>query len=143
MNVLALLRERFGRALTGLGIDAGELPGLLALVLPSQDAKFGDYQANCAMPLGKRLGKPPREIAAQLVAGLDVAEFCEPPEIAGPGFINVRLKDDWLRRAVGRDSRGRRSAWVWRRRPRRGRLSSTIRRRMWRSRCTSGTFARP
>src|SRR6185436_10904421 len=96
MNVLALLREQFGRALTGLGIDAGDLPGLTALVLPCQDAKLGDYQANCAMPLGKRLGKPPREIAAQLVAGLDVAEFCELPEIAGPGFINVKLKDDWL-----------------------------------------------
>src|SRR6476620_676551 len=96
MNVLALLRERFGRALTGLGIDAGDLSGLLALVLPSQDAKFGDYQATCAMPLGKRLGKPPREIAAQLVAGLDVVDFCEPPQIAGPGFINVKLKEDWL-----------------------------------------------
>jgi arginyl-tRNA synthetase len=97
MNVLALLRERFGRALTGLGIEAADLPALLALVLPSQDAKFGDYQANCAMPLGKQLGKPPREIAAQLVAGLDVAEFCEPPEIAGPGFINLKFKDEWLR----------------------------------------------
>src|SRR3954464_6668280 len=96
MNVLALLRERFGRALTGLGIEADDLPGLLALVLPSQDAKFGDYQANCAMPLGKRLSKPPREVAAQLVAGLDVAEFSNPPQIAGPGFINLSLKDDWL-----------------------------------------------
>lgn len=104
MNVLALLRERFGRALTGLGIAADDLPGLLALVLPSQDAKFGDYQANCAMPLGKRLGKPPREIAAQLVAGLDVAEFCETPEIAGPGFVNVKLKDDWLSAQVSATS---------------------------------------
>jgi arginyl-tRNA synthetase len=96
MNVLALIRERFGRALAGLGIEASDLPGLLALVLPSQDAKHGDYQANCAMPLGKRLAKPPREIAARLVAGLDVVEFCETPEIAGPGFINLRLKDKWL-----------------------------------------------
>src|SRR6187401_586108 len=96
MNALALIRERFGRALTSLGIDADELPGLLTLVLPSQDAKFGDYQANCAMPLGKRMGKPPREIASQLVASLDVAEFCLPPQIAGPGFINVMLKDEWL-----------------------------------------------
>jgi arginyl-tRNA synthetase len=100
MNVLALLRERFGRALTNLGIDTADLPGLLALVLPSQDAKFGDYQANCAMPLGKRLGKPPREIAAQLVAALDLGEFCEPPEIAGPGFINVKFKDEWLKTQV-------------------------------------------
>src|SRR6476620_11398489 len=97
MNVLGLLRDKFGRALTGLGIDAADMPGLLALILPSQDAKFGDYQANCAMPLGKRMGKPPREIATQLVAALDVADVCEPPDIAGPGFINVRLKDDWLK----------------------------------------------
>src|SRR3954464_336055 len=97
MNTLALLRERFSHALTTLGVEAADLPGLIALVLPSQDAKFGDYQANCAMPLGKRLGKPPREIATQLIAALDVAEFCEPPEIAGPGFINLRIKDDWLR----------------------------------------------
>src|SRR3954463_11009865 len=96
MNALALIRERFGRALTSLGIDADELPGLLSLVLPSQDAKFGDYQANCAMPLGKRLGKPPREIANQIIGALDVAGFCEPPQIAGPGFINLRLKDEWL-----------------------------------------------
>src|SRR4249919_2342750 len=97
MNALALIRERFGRALTSLEINADELPGLLSLVLPSQDAKFGDYQANCAMPLGKRLGKPPREIASKLIAALDVSELCEPPEIAGPGFINLRLKDEWLK----------------------------------------------
>ena len=60
MNVLALLRERFGRGLTGLGIEKGDLPGLLALVLPSQDAKFGDYQANCAMPLAQSKLVPPR-----------------------------------------------------------------------------------
>ena len=65
-------------------------------MLPAQGAKFGDYQANCAMSLGKRLGKPPREIAAQLVGVLDVSDFCEPAEIAGPGFINLRIKDEWL-----------------------------------------------
>src|SRR5262245_5080577 len=96
MNVLALLRERFGRSLATLAVDAAELPGSVALVLPSQDAKFGDYQPICAMPLGKRLGKPPREIAAQIVASLDAADFCETPQIAGPGFINVQIKDEWL-----------------------------------------------
>ncbi len=97
MNILATLRNRFAVALGTLGIEPNELPGLTALVLASQDAKFGDYQANCAMPLGKRLGKPPREIANQLIAALDVADMCEPPEIAGPGFINLRLKDEWLK----------------------------------------------
>jgi arginyl-tRNA synthetase len=96
MNVLALMRQRFAAALTTIGLESAELPALVEMVLPSQDAKFGDYQANCAMRLGKQLGKPPREVAADLVARLDVADLCQPPEIAGPGFINLRLRDDWL-----------------------------------------------
>jgi arginyl-tRNA synthetase len=100
MNVLALLRDRFAKALTALGVEPAAAPELLAMVLPSQDAKFGDYQANMAMPLGKRLGKPPREIAAQLVGLVDVADMCASPEIAGPGFINLRLKDDWLAQQI-------------------------------------------
>ena len=48
------------------------------------------------MPLGKRLGKPPREVAAALVERLEVGDLCEPPEIAGPGFINLRLRHEWL-----------------------------------------------
>lgn len=105
MNILATLRDRFAQALKTLGIEGAELPALVALVLPSQDAKFGDYQANCAMPLGKRLGKPPREIATQIIAALDVAAWCDPPEIAGPGFINVRLKNDWLAAQLSETSR--------------------------------------
>jgi len=100
MNILATLRDRFAQSLRKLGIAEAELSSLTALVLPCQDPKLGDYQANCAMPLGKRLGKPPREIAAQLVAGLDVADWCESPEIAGPGFVNIRLKNDWLSKQV-------------------------------------------
>jgi arginyl-tRNA synthetase len=72
------------------------------MVRPSQDPKFGDYQANCAMPLAKLLGRPPRDVAVQIVAGLDVADLCEPPEIAGPGFINLRLRTDWLVRELER-----------------------------------------
>jgi arginyl-tRNA synthetase len=48
------------------------------------------------MPLGKRLGKPPREVAAEIVQRLEIGDICEPPEIAGPGFINLRLRSDWL-----------------------------------------------
>ncbi len=66
------------------------------MVRPTQDPKFGDFQANCAMPLGKQLGKPPREVAAEIVAKLDVEDLCEPPSIAGPGFINLRLREDWI-----------------------------------------------
>ncbi|MCO6456836.1 MAG: arginine--tRNA ligase [Pirellulaceae bacterium] len=101
MNILKELRGRFEAALKGLAEEPAEL---LEMIRPAQDARFGDYQANCAMPLAKRLGQPPREVAARIVAALDVGDLCEPPEIAGPGFINLRLRGDWLigllRRAV-------------------------------------------
>jgi len=93
MSILPDLRARFRHALTEL-VDSPE--EFLELIRRSQDPKFGDYQANFAMPLGKRLGRPPRDVAAQVVARLDVADFCQPPEIAGPGFINLRLTDAWL-----------------------------------------------
>jgi arginyl-tRNA synthetase len=96
MNVLAELRQRFTIALQELAGDERAAGELAAMVLRSQEAKFGDYQANCAMPLGKRLGKPPREVAAALVERLEVSDLCEPPQIAGPGFINLRLRDDWI-----------------------------------------------
>jgi arginyl-tRNA synthetase len=89
MNFLSELRRRFRDALAELVDDPAEL---LSTVKPSQDAQFGDYQANCAMPLGKRLGRAPREVAQQIVELLNVADLCETPEIAGPGFINLRLK---------------------------------------------------
>ena len=96
MNILAELRARVATALVEVAGAEQGVAELAAMVLPSQDAKFGEYQANCAMPLGKRLGKPPREVAAALVEKLNVADLCETPEIAGPGFINLRLKDAFV-----------------------------------------------
>jgi arginyl-tRNA synthetase len=63
------------------------------LIRPSS---FADFQANAALPLAKRLGRPPREVAAELAGRLDVSDVCEPPEVSGPGFINFRLRDDWI-----------------------------------------------
>ncbi|MDH3718914.1 MAG: arginine--tRNA ligase, partial [Planctomycetota bacterium] len=100
MNILAELRQRFNAALQPLTDD--DLAALLDMVRPSQDSRHGDYQANCAMPLGKRLGQPPREVAQQIVHGLDVADFCQQPQIAGPGFINLTVRDDWLARQLNK-----------------------------------------
>ncbi len=97
MNIVAELKERFRRTLVGL-VDQPE--PLLDLVRRSQDPRFGDYQANFAMPLGKRLRKPPREVAAQIVERLQVEDLCEEPQIAGPGFINLRLRNTWLAEQV-------------------------------------------
>ncbi len=63
------------------------------LIRPSS---FADFQANVALPLGKRLGRPPREAATDLASQLNVSDICEPPEVSGPGFINFRLRDDWI-----------------------------------------------
>jgi len=93
MNIAALLQERFAAALLPLTDAPREL---LSMIRPAQDPRFGDYQANCAMPLAKQLKRPPRDVAADIARRLDVEDLCQPPEVAGPGFINLRLRDDWL-----------------------------------------------
>lgn len=93
MSPLNELRKRFAAALRSWTDNAEQL---LDQVRRSQDARFGDYQANMAMPLAKSLKQPPREVARTIVERLDVADLCEPPEIAGPGFINLRIRSDWL-----------------------------------------------
>jgi len=68
----------------------------LAMVCPSTDPQFGDYQANGVMALGKRFKRNPRELAEEVVKNLDVSDICEQPEVAGPGFINLRLKPQFI-----------------------------------------------
>ncbi len=63
------------------------------LVRPSS---FADFQANAALPLAKRVGRPPPELASDLVRHLDVADMCAEPAVSGPGFINFLLRDDWI-----------------------------------------------
>jgi len=66
------------------------------MLVPTSNPRFGDFQANVAMSLAKPLGKAPRAIAEQILQHLDVTELCEPPQIAGPGFINLKLKTEYL-----------------------------------------------
>ncbi len=98
MNLVRLLQQRFHIALTGLVDDPAPYS---ALVKPTQDARHGDYQANCAMSLAKVLGKKPRDIAQEIVQRLPQDDLLEPPEIAGPGFINLRFRTEWLAVQMG------------------------------------------
>ena len=93
-SILHDLADQFRTALQPLvGADADRYA---TLVRPAGDAKFGDYQANCAMPLGKILKRPPRQVAEQLVAALPrPADFAK-VEVAGPGFVNLTLADEYL-----------------------------------------------
>ena len=105
MNILHLLQQRFHEALKPLVADPQPY---LAMIKPVQDPKHGDYQANCAMSLAKTLGKKPRDLAQDIVDRLELGNFLEKPEIAGPGFINLRLTNAWLSerlRAIAQDDR--------------------------------------
>jgi len=81
-----LLSKRLSDAVAAAGLqDAGELT-------PATDRRFGDYQTNAALVLGKQRGENPRELAERIVGQLKVGDLCEPPMIAGPGFINFTLR---------------------------------------------------
>ena len=97
MNVLTQLRALFHPALASLTEDPHDS---LDLIRQAQDPRFGDYQANFAMPLAKRLRRNPNDLARWIVAQISAPDILEPPDVAGPGFINLRLKDDWLARSL-------------------------------------------
>jgi len=82
----SLLAKKLSNALAAAGLpDAGDLT-------PATDPRFGDYQTNAALVLGKQRGENPREVAEKIVGNLNVCDVCEPPVIAGPGFINFTLR---------------------------------------------------
>ena len=107
MNSIAQqLKARFEKAFTAaFGESYADTDLMLAA---SSNPNFGDFQCNAAMSLGKKLGKPPRAIASTIIENLDIADICETPEIAGPGFINLKLKPAYLEaqvRAIAIDTR--------------------------------------
>lgn len=103
IDPVALLGARFERAIASAFPDLAG--GADALITPSRQEKLGDFQSNAAMPLAKRLGQNPREVAGRIVERLDlsgVAEPLTPDSIAGPGFINVRLLPGTLAACLAR-----------------------------------------
>ncbi|MBW4646603.1 MAG: arginine--tRNA ligase [Goleter apudmare HA4340-LM2] len=88
------LKIKFEQAL--VAAFGAEYAGVDPILVAASNPKFGDYQANVALSLSKRQGLQPRAIASTIVEKLDVSAICEPPEIAGPGFINLKLKTAYL-----------------------------------------------
>ncbi|RCJ28158.1 arginine--tRNA ligase [Nostoc sp. ATCC 43529] len=88
------LKVQFEQAL--VAAFGADFVGIDPILVAASNPKFGDYQANVALSLSKKLGKQPRIIASAIVEKLDVSQICEPPEIAGPGFINLKLKTAYL-----------------------------------------------
>lgn len=83
---------------------AGVPPECGAHIAPSKNPKFGDYQANGAMGAAKKLGTNPRELATKILAELQLDDIATQTEIAGPGFINIHLKPEWLAEQLASNS---------------------------------------
>src|SRR5437899_829909 len=90
-----LLASKLSDALAKAGLPtAGELT-------LATDARFGDYQTNAALVLGKQRGENPKALAEKILAGTDVSDLCEPPTVAGAGFINFTLRSDAVAKKAG------------------------------------------
>ena len=100
MNLLTQIRSLFEPVLTDFAPDKAKVPDYLAAIKPTGNPDHGDYQANFAMALAKALGQKPPDVAKEIIAKLPPNDLLEPPTVAGPGFINLRLKSDFLAKAV-------------------------------------------
>jgi arginyl-tRNA synthetase len=83
----SLLSKKLSDALASAG-----LPAAAGELTQATDPRFGDYQTNVALVLGKQRGENPRALAEKIVAQLDVSDVSEPPAVAGAGFINFTLR---------------------------------------------------
>jgi len=90
--------ETFQAILSGKLSDALAAAGLpqAGAVTPATDARFGDYQTNAALVLAKQLGENPRALAQKISDAYDLLDLCDPPTIAGAGFINFTLRPETI-----------------------------------------------
>ncbi|HEV3205169.1 MAG TPA: arginine--tRNA ligase, partial [Gemmataceae bacterium] len=103
MNLLHLLENYFHGLLEHWTDDPDPY---VAMIKAAQDPRHGDYQANFAMPLAKKLGKNPRELAEEIVDRVHWNQVIAKLDIAGPGFINFHFRTDWLAVQVQEMARG-------------------------------------
>lgn len=90
LNLLSWLDERFKCAL--VDCYGPEYSGAPTLLTPATRPEFGDYQCNIALSLSKKLGAKPRDVATAIGAAVRLDDVCETPEVAGPGFLNIKLQ---------------------------------------------------
>jgi len=92
MNISQILEDRISHALQ----LAGAPQNAPAILKPSNRPEFGDYQANGVMAIAKTLKTNPRALATKVVEHLQLDDIATKIEIAGPGFINIYLDNQWL-----------------------------------------------
>ena len=91
MSLLKDLSQRFGDAFEAAGVDRSA-----GLVVPSQRPELAQYQCNGALAAAKRAGRNPRDLAQSVLDGLTDRGIYSSLDIAGPGFINIVVTDDYL-----------------------------------------------
>lgn len=92
MNIRQLLDQRVSSAFISIGASKD----VSAVIKQSSKAQFGQYQVNGVMGAAKKLKMNPRQFATQVVDVLDLSDIADKVEIAGPGFLNIHLKPEWL-----------------------------------------------
>ncbi|ERU00609.1 arginyl-tRNA synthetase [Brucella sp. 04-5288] len=103
MNIFADFDARIKKTLQDIDLkpkDGGELDLSRIGVEPPRDASHGDIATNAAMVLSKAVGQNPRELAARIAEALKADEDVESVDVAGPGFINLRLKASYWQREL-------------------------------------------
>ncbi len=106
-SIVEILNDKISAAMA----DVTGQQRCAAIVGPATDPKFGDYQANGVMALAKKLKTNPHKLAEEVVNKLNtehrtpnsellLSDICEQPEVAGPGFINLRLKADFVAKTL-------------------------------------------
>ena len=96
MNIRTLLIDKAIAAMVAAGLPEDTNPAVTQSTRP----QFGDYQINGAMGAAKKMKSNPRELAQKIIDNLDVTDIAEKTEIAGPGFINIHLKPEFLANSV-------------------------------------------
>jgi len=92
-DLAELLRGTAAKVLAEHGLDVSVLPATLTVERP-RNPEHGDYATNVAMQVAKKAGTNPRDLATWLAAALTAADGIESAEVAGPGFLNIRLAAD-------------------------------------------------
>jgi len=101
--VLTLINQVCTRLQTAISKAFGlSVNGIEPSVVQSSNQAFGDYQSNIALGLSRTLKQPPRDIAQHIVGEMDVSDLCESLEIAGPGFINLKVKTSYVESELDR-----------------------------------------
>jgi len=92
-DLAELLRGTAAKVLAEHGLDVSVLPATLTVERP-RNPEHGDYASNVAMQVAKKAGANPRDLATWLAAALAASDGIDSAEVAGPGFLNIRLAAD-------------------------------------------------